>query len=108
MFAFFVQSSLSFRTDCYLLDPTPLPVCHVARAASHKVFEGLAKKGKTPMGQFFGLKLHWVTETYRNPLSLVLISGNVHDATSSVVQNFVRELKGRIAGDRGYTRHGLF
>ncbi len=108
MVAFFVQSGVSSRTDSYLLDSTPLPVCHIARAASHKVFEGFAKKGKTSTGWFFGLKLHLVTDVLGNPVSLVLTSGNVHDATSSVVQKLVHGLKGRIAGDRGYIGQDLF
>jgi Transposase DDE domain len=37
-----------------------LAVCHNRRIQRHKVFEGLAARGKTGMGWFFGLELHFV------------------------------------------------
>jgi hypothetical protein len=40
------------------LDSTPLEVCDVRRIHSHKVFEGIAKRGKSSMGWFYGFKLH--------------------------------------------------
>lgn len=35
-------------------------VCHNRRIDRHRVFDGLAPRGKTSMGWFFGLKLHFV------------------------------------------------
>jgi len=40
------------------LDSTTLDVCHNRRIYSHKVFDGLAKRGKSSTGWFFGFKLH--------------------------------------------------
>ena len=40
------------------IDSTILTVCHIRRASSHKTFRGLATKGKTSTGWFFGMKLH--------------------------------------------------
>jgi len=48
------------QTGIYFADSTKLAVCHNRRIHRHKVFDGLAARGKTSMGWFFGLKLHFV------------------------------------------------
>jgi hypothetical protein len=48
------------ETGIYFVDSSKLAVCHNRRIHRHKVFDGLAARGKTGMGWFFGLKLHFV------------------------------------------------
>src|SRR3954464_6215625 len=48
------------QTGIYFADSTKLAVCHNRRIHRHKVFDGLAARGKTSMGWFFGVKLHFV------------------------------------------------
>ena len=48
------------ETGVYFADSTKLAVCHNRRIGRHKVFDGLAARGKTSMGWFYGLKLHFV------------------------------------------------
>ena len=43
-----------------IIDSTPIRVCHIKREKSHKVFKGMATKGKSTIGWFFGFKLHLV------------------------------------------------
>jgi hypothetical protein len=47
-------------TGISFIDATALPVCHNRRIARHKVFDGLATRGQTSMGWFFGFELHLV------------------------------------------------
>jgi hypothetical protein len=47
-------------TGISFIDSTPLRVCHIKREHSHRRFKGLASKGKSTMGWFFGFKLHIV------------------------------------------------
>src|SRR5215510_6009028 len=47
-------------TGISIIDSTPIRVCHIKREKSHKVFKGLAAKGKSSTGWFFGFKLHLV------------------------------------------------
>lgn len=47
-------------TGISFIDATALPVCHNRRIQRHRVFDGLAARGKTSMGWFFGFKLHLV------------------------------------------------
>ena len=46
------------KTGLYFADSTTLKVCRNKRIGSHKVFKGLAQRGKSTMGWFFGLKVH--------------------------------------------------
>jgi len=48
------------QTGVYFVDSIKLAVCHNRRIHRHKVFDGLAARGQTSMGWFYGLKLHFV------------------------------------------------
>lgn len=48
------------ETGIYFADSTSLKVCHNKRLSRHKTFEGLATRGKSTMGWFYGLKLHLI------------------------------------------------
>jgi hypothetical protein len=60
----------------------------------HKVFAGLAQRGK--MGWFFGFKLHLVFNTDNEIVALKLTP--VHDTTPALT----RDLTGKLFGDKGY------
>src|SRR5512143_2133725 len=47
-------------TGIALIDATSLVVCHNRRLQSHKVFQSVARRGKTSVGWFYGFKLHLV------------------------------------------------
>ena len=78
----------------------PPPCCDNHRINRHKVFAGLAQRGKTSMGWFFGFKLHLVFNTDNEIVALKLTPGNVHDTTP--VPALTRELTGKLFGDKGY------
>ena len=40
------------------IDATSLAVCHNRRIPQHRVFRGIAQRGKTILGWFYGFKLH--------------------------------------------------
>jgi hypothetical protein len=42
----------------FFVDSALLKVCHNKRIFNHKVFKGIAERGKSSMGWFFGFKLH--------------------------------------------------
>jgi len=42
------------------IDSTTLKVCRNQRIHNHKVFRGLAERGKSSMGWFYGFKLHLI------------------------------------------------
>lgn len=100
LLAFFLAARMGKKTDIYYIDSTPLPVCHNRRIYKHKVFAGLAARGKTSMGWFFGFKLHLVFNHQREIVALKLTPGNVSDTTP--VPELTKDLIGKLFGDKGY------
>jgi hypothetical protein len=96
----FLASRSGKRTGIYYIDATALPVCHNRRIARHKVFAGLAARGKTSMGWFFGFKLHLVFNHEHEIVALKLTPGNVSD-TAPVI-SLAKGLTGKLFGDKGY------
>lgn len=93
-------------TGISFIDSTALAVCKNPRIHSHKVFSGLAERGKTSTGWFFGFKLHLVFNDCGELLNLVLTPGNVDDRKP--VPKLVRRLFGKLFGDKGYLSKKLF
>ena len=77
-----------------------MAVCHNLREKRHKVFKGLAKKGKTSTGWFFGFKLNFILNTFGEIVSMTVTGGNVNDR--SPVMNMVQGITGKLIGDKGY------
>ncbi len=88
------------------IDSTKLSVCHNRRIHAHKVFDGCARRGKTSVDWFFGFKLHLVTNDCGELLGLRLTPGNVDDRVP--VPELVKDLFGKLFGDKGYISHTLF
>jgi len=88
------------------VDSTPLAVCHNRRIGRHKVFAGIAQRGKTSMGWFYGFKLHLVVNERGELLAFQLTPGNVDDRQP--VPALSRDLFGKLFGDRGYISQQLF
>jgi transposase len=104
--AYFQQTCLGNCTGVSFLDSTSLDVCLNQRIASHKVFAGLAGRGKTSTGWFFGFKLHLVINDRGELLNVVLTPGNVDDRKP--VPRLVRKLFGKVFGDKGYISQPLY
>lgn len=88
------------------MDATKIEVCHPKRVRSHKVFDGLAKLGKTTMGWFFGFKFHFVINGQGEILSVKLTPGNCDDR--GPVPDLARSLVGKLFADKGYICRKLF
>jgi hypothetical protein len=97
--AFFMASRMGRKTDIYYIDSTPLVVCHNRRINRHKTFAGLAERGKTSTGWFFGFKLHLAFNHQREIVALKPTPGNVSDATP--VPELTKGLVGKLFGDKG-------
>jgi Transposase DDE domain len=67
------------QTGVYFVDSTKLAVCHNRRIHRNKVFDGLAARGKTSMGWFYGLKLPFVINHKGQIVALKITSGNTAD-----------------------------
>jgi transposase len=83
-----------------IVDSTPIAVCDNLRIARHKVFAGLAARGKSSTGWFFGFKLHVVINHRGEILAIRLTPGNVDDRKP--VPKLCQSLFGKLFGDKGY------
>lgn len=101
----FLQSRKGRSTGIAFIDSTPLAVCHNRRIRSHRLFRGIAKRGKTSVGWFFGFKLHLVVNDGGELLAFRLTPGNVDDRQP--VPDLVKDLTGKLFGDRGYISEAL-
>jgi hypothetical protein len=94
------------QTGTYFADPTKLAVCHNRRIDRHRVFDGLAARGKTSMGWFFGLKLHFVINHKGQLMALRITPGNKADGT--LLDQITQHLTGKLYADKGYIGCELF
>lgn len=94
------RSCFGTCTGISFMDATSLAVCKNPRIHSHKVFAGLAARGKTSTGWFFGFKLHLIFNDHGELLNLILTPGNVDDRKP--VPKMVRKLFGKLFADKGY------
>jgi transposase len=87
------------------IDSTSLDVCLNQRIHCHKVFAGLAERGKTSTGWFFGFKLHLVVNERGEILQFCITPGNVDDRKP--VPKLAQRLFGKLFGDKGYVSQQL-
>jgi transposase len=102
----YLQTRKGQTTGIQFIDSLPIRVCHNRRIGSHKVFAGLAQRGKSSMGWFYGFKLHLVINEQGELLAFALTPGNRDDRRP--VKKLVRQLWGKLFGDRGYLSQELF
>jgi hypothetical protein len=102
----YLQSRKGQCSGISFIDSTSLKVCHNRRIHSHKVFAGCARRGKTSVDWFYGFKLHLVTNDCGELLALRLTPGNTDDRRP--VPELVKELFGKLFGDKGYISQPLF
>jgi hypothetical protein len=92
-------------TGLAFIDSTALAVCDKRRIAQHHVFDGMAQRGHTSVGWFYGFKLHIVVNDRGELLICCLTPGNVDDRQP--VPRLVRRLFGKLFGDKGYLSQPL-
>lgn len=92
-------------TGITILDSSPIAVCDNLRIARHRVFAGIAARGKSSTGWFFGFKLHIAINHRGELLSMKVTPGNVDDRKP--VTYLCRNLFGRVYADKGYIAQWL-
>lgn len=96
----YLHDCLGTCSGISFIDSTPLRVCHNRRIPRHKVFAGIAQRGKGSMGWFYGFKLHLVVNDRGQLLAVRLTPGNVDDRQP--VPDLIPHLYGKLFGDKGY------
>lgn len=101
----YLHSSFGTSTGIGFVDSTCLKVCHNRRISQHRVFQGLAKRGKTSVDWFYGFKLHLAVNHQGELLNIALTPGNVDDRKP--VPELFKGLWGKFFGDKGYISASL-
>lgn len=94
-------------TGISFIDSTSISVCKNKRIPRHKVFDGIAQRGKSTMGYFFGFKLHFVINDRGEILNFVITPGNTDDRAPLQDKRFIEKLRGKLYADKGYVSQKL-
>jgi len=89
------------------IDFTPLRVCKNKRIFNHKVFDGIATRGKSTMGYFYGFKLHIVINEIGQILDFQITQANVDDRTPLKKGTILKKIWGKLYADKGYVGKSL-
>lgn len=84
------------------IDSARIEACHIKREHSHRVLRGIARKGKTTYGWFFGTKLHAIFNEFKEIIYFCLTPGNVADNNNDLMRKFASKIHGKLFGDKGY------
>lgn len=104
----FAQLKCSFaqRSGIYFADSKKMPVCDNKRIHSNRVFEGVAGRGKSSTGWFYGLKLHLIVNNLGQVVQFCFSPANVSDNDKLVLDKLLKGIKGACFADKGYlTKH---
>jgi hypothetical protein len=84
------------------IDSFRLPVCYNRWIHQHKVFDGLAQRGHTSMGYFYGFKGHIVINSKCQIVDFQITTGNVADNDEQTILRLCSNIFGKVYGDKGY------
>ncbi len=89
-------------TGISFVDSTPIRVCKNKRIKRNKVFKDIAQVGKSTMGYFYGFKLHIAINDKGEILSFAITQANVDDREPLKNESFLKDIFGKLFGDKGY------
>lgn len=101
----YLQTRRGHCTGISFIDSTKLAVCENLRIPQHRQFTGLAARGKTTLGWFYGFKLHLIVSDRGELLSWQVTPGNIDDRRP--VEKLAAKLFGKLFGDLGYLSEPL-
>ena len=87
-------------------DSSKLKVCKNKRIFNHKVCKGIAKRGKSSMGWFYGFKLHIICDEWMRILRFKFTPGNTDDRKG--LDAMWDTVLGMIVADAGYIGKNWF
>jgi hypothetical protein len=93
---------LSTPTEGNYIDSKKLVVCHNRRIKTHKTHKGIAKRGKSSTGWFFGYKLHLIINHLGEIVAFELSPGNIADNNHDLLRRIADKVQGFLFGDKGY------
>jgi len=92
-------ASLKGKPTGIFIDSTALKVCHNIHIFRYKTFDGIAQRGKSTMGWFYGFKRHLIVNCQGEIVAAKVTVGNVHDTIP--VALFAQSLTDKLYGAKG-------
>lgn len=83
-------------------------ICHNKRIKRNRTFEGIAERGKSTMGWFYGFKLHIAITETGELCGANLSKGNVDDRNQDVLDEVLKSVTEKLFADKGYISKKLF
>ena len=80
-------------------------MCENPRIEQHRVFAGIATRGKTSTGWFFGFKLHLTVNDCGELLDITITAANVDDREP--LPGLLEGMFGKVIADKGYVSQKL-
>lgn len=102
----YLFSRFGMCTGISFVDATCVAVSDTRRINQHKVFKGLAARGKGSTGWSFGFKLHVVVNEYGELLAIYLTAATRHELKA--LPRLVKRLFGKLFGDMAYLSQPVF
>lgn len=96
------QCQQNEATQRYFIDSKRIPVCHNRRIKSNRVFEGIATRGKSSTGFFYGFKVHLIVNNLGQIIQFAFTPANVADNNHDLLRRLSQGITGRCYGDKGY------
>ena len=90
------------------VDSTKIAICKNKRIHANKVFKGIAERGKSTMGWFYGFKLHISINENGELVGASISKGNVDDRNLDVLSAVLENVSGKLYADKGYISKKLF
>lgn len=103
--AAYLQTKRGTCSGISFIDSTKLAVCENLRIPQHRQFFGIAARGKTTLGWFYGFKLHLIVSDRGELLAWQVTPGNIDDRRP--VPKLAQRLFGKLFGDLGYLSEPL-
>ncbi len=89
------------KSDFFIIDSTPLPLCSVGYRFRSQLGKGIASSGKNMNGWYFGFKLHLIINKNMDIVSFKFTNGSTSDI-AALDSKMVRGIAGYLIGDKGY------
>jgi len=90
------------------IDSTKIAISNNKRITRNKTFKGIAKRGKSTMGWFFGFKLHIAINETGELIGANISQGNVDDRNMEILDYVLENVQGKLYADKGYISQKLF
>lgn len=90
------------ETGIYYADSKKLPVCDNRRIYQNKVFKGIADRGKSSTGWFYGFKVFLVVNQYGQIMKAMFSKGSKADNNLEWMLELFQSFKGLMFTDKGF------